>query len=84
MGRAEGLGGGRLQLPLVDVFQCSGDGAHVQLDAPSPVLHIPDFLGGGWGGSPGIRVGRVWLRGANGITFQPSTRKGLAWTHQLL
>lgn len=42
----EGLRWGRLQLSFVDVFQGGGNGAHVQLDAPSPVLHIPDFLGG--------------------------------------
>lgn len=40
----EGLGGGGLQLPFVHIFQGGGNGAHVQLDAPSPVLHIPDFL----------------------------------------
>lgn len=46
-GRGERLGWRRLQLPFVDVFQCGGNGAHVQLDAPSPVLHIPNFLGRG-------------------------------------
>lgn len=56
----EGLRWGRLQLSFVDVFQGGGNGAHVQLDAPSPVLHIPDFLGRGGGGNPQTRVGRVW------------------------
>lgn len=42
-GRATGLGGGRLPLPFVDVLQHGGDGAHVQLDFLSPVLHIPDL-----------------------------------------
>ena len=58
-GREGGLGGGGLQLPFVHIFQCGGNGAHVQLDAPSPVLHIPDFLGRGRGRRLGIRVGRV-------------------------
>ena len=35
---------GRLPLRFVDVRQCRGDGAHVQLDFLSPALHIPDFL----------------------------------------
>ena len=69
-----GLGGGRLQLPFVDVLQRRGNGAHVQLDAPSPVLHIPDFREG----SPGVRVGGVWLQGLDGGTFHPSPRKGFA------
>ena len=66
-GRAVGLGGGRLQLPFVDVLQRSGNGAHVQLDAPSPVLHIPDLLQGGGGvrepgsqGGRGVALGDGW------------------------
>lgn len=47
--RTERLGGGGLQLAFVHIFQRCGDGAHVQLDAPGPVLHIPNFLGKGGG-----------------------------------
>lgn len=67
-GEQAGLGGGRLQLPFVDVLQRGGNGAHVQLDAPSPVLHIPNFLEGsgweprsqgGWGVAPGAGWGHI-------------------------
>lgn len=42
--RGEGLGWGRLQLSFADVFQGGGNGSHVQLNGPSPALHMPDFL----------------------------------------
>lgn len=37
-------GGRRLQLPLVDILQGSGDGPHVHLNAARPVLHVADLL----------------------------------------
>lgn len=43
-GGAVGLRGEGGQLPFVDILQHVSNGLHVQLDALSPVLHIPDFL----------------------------------------